>query len=182
MVSGGTFNIRNTIVTGNFIDVYGNFTSQGHNLITNPNSGNGGFTGPGDQVGVVAGLLDIAQNGGPTWTHALQSNSTAINAGGAYAPAYDQRYLLRDGASDIGAYEYGALSRRALKITSITHPANGHLILQGLGVANSAHTVQVSPDLTSGFSLSRHRHERCGRAQCNSTTRERSGQTSAFIV
>ena len=97
-------------------------------------------------------LAALANNGGPTRTRALQSGSPAINTGGdTYAPAYDQRYLLRNGTSDIGAYEYNSLTP-SLKISSITHLATGDIILQGLGVASAPHTVQVSSTLTSGFS------------------------------
>jgi hypothetical protein len=99
------------------VDASGTFTSLGYNLL-GKSDGATGFTATGDQSGTSAAPLDprlmaLANNGGPTRTHALQSNSTAINAGGASAPAYDQRYLLRNGASDIGAYEYNGLTHLA---------------------------------------------------------------------
>ncbi|MGI9088922.1 MAG: choice-of-anchor Q domain-containing protein [Chthoniobacterales bacterium] len=160
--NGGTFNVRNTIIAGNSsavaanADASGTFASQGYNLIGKAD-GASGFTAVGDQTGTVALPLNpllgtFGNNGGPTRTHALQSGSPAINAGdNTNAPAYDQRYLLRNGATDIGAYEFNGLTP-SVTITSITRPANGHIILQGLGVANSPHTVQVSSDLISGFS------------------------------
>ena len=152
---GSSFNIANTIIAGNSAsfapDAVGNFTSLGHNLIGNPQGANG-FTATGDQTGVNPQLASLGNNGGPTQTHALQSNSPAINAGdNTYAPAYDQRYLLRNGTSDIGAYEFNGLTP-SLKVTAITHLAAGDILLQGLGVANAPHTVQVSSNLTSGFS------------------------------
>jgi hypothetical protein len=55
-------------------------------------------------------LLPLADNGGPTWTRALQAGSPAVDAGNpAACPALDQRGYLRQGACDIGAYELGEL-------------------------------------------------------------------------
>src|SRR6185369_8551175 len=86
---GGQMNIRNTIVAGNGpggsgpdVDGYfipGTINSQGHNLIgSTPLSD---FTATGDQVGVDPKLAPLANNGGPTLTHALLLNSPALDAG-----------------------------------------------------------------------------------------------------
>ena len=136
------------------MDASGTFASQGYNLL-GKSDGATGFTATGDQTGTVAAPLDpqlgaLANNGGPTRTHALQSNSTAINAGGTNAPAHDQRYLLRNGTSDIGAYEDNGLTAN-VGISSIARLPSGQVILLGLGLANTPHTIQVSSDLTSGF-------------------------------
>ena len=98
--------LGNSIIAGNFSsanpatnpDLRGNFTSDGHNFI-----GDAGFSSGfsdnvnSDQAG-NAGAVKNAQldtskdNGGPTDTHALLSNSTAINAGDdSKAPSTDQR-------------------------------------------------------------------------------------------
>jgi hypothetical protein len=52
-------------------------------------------------------LHDLADNGGPTQTCALKTNSPALDAGmtGAHIPAVDQRGKPRDASPDIGAYE-----------------------------------------------------------------------------
>jgi hypothetical protein len=56
------------------------FVSNGYNLIGNGNA-TGAFNQTGDQVGVTDPKLDpLADNGGPTQTHALLSGSPAINA------------------------------------------------------------------------------------------------------
>jgi beta-glucanase (GH16 family) len=53
----------------------------------------------------LLGLL--ADNGGPTLTHALLSGSPAIDAGNpAACPATDQRGVARDAACDVGAFEF----------------------------------------------------------------------------
>ena len=97
-------------------DVRGNFTTDGHNFIGNVGFSSG-FTNnvSGDQVGTSslpkdAQLDALKNNGGPTDTYALLSTSTAINAGDdALAPPTDQRGYLRNGISDIGAFEFGGL-------------------------------------------------------------------------
>ncbi|HEY1014650.1 MAG TPA: choice-of-anchor Q domain-containing protein, partial [Herpetosiphonaceae bacterium] len=66
------------------------------------------LTGPGDQprvANVLAGPL--ADNGGPTWTHALLPGSPALNAGGMSCPGVDQRGVSRPqgAACEIGAFE-----------------------------------------------------------------------------
>ena len=56
----------------------------------------------------TAGLIDpiLADNGGPTPTHALPGASPALNSGVDPCPATDQRGVARnDGACDVGAYE-----------------------------------------------------------------------------
>lgn len=66
-------------------------------------------------------VAPLADNGGPTQTHALQAGSGAINIGNAAACAavgidgLDQRdHLRNDTQCDIGAFEYGAASATAV--------------------------------------------------------------------
>jgi len=64
------------------------------------------LTGPGDLPGVAPLLGPLANNGGPTDTHALLAGSPALDAGGT-CPATDQRGVTRPQgpACDIGAFE-----------------------------------------------------------------------------
>jgi predicted outer membrane repeat protein len=120
---GGIFNtnvatVRNTIVAENTAplnpDVDGPFTSEGYNLIGD-GTGAVGFTNGvnGDLVGTAGSPINpnlgaLANNGGPTQTHALNVGSPAIGTGNsAIAPATDQRGLTRPSGSavDIGAFE-----------------------------------------------------------------------------
>ena len=91
--TSGTVNIKNTIVAGNtdgsigtdHPDVSGTFTSSGYNLI-GKTDGSTDFTQTGDQMGTIASPLDpllaaLTDNGGDTKTHALQTGSSAIDAG-----------------------------------------------------------------------------------------------------
>ncbi len=119
--SEGRGSVRNTIVAGNLVDLggaspdaSGPFTSGGHNLIGD-GSGSPGFVNgvKGDLVGTADSPIDpllgtLANNGGPTQTHALLPGSPAINKGDSTdLPAADQRGFPRTvgGATDIGAFE-----------------------------------------------------------------------------
>jgi hypothetical protein len=121
---GGYLSLKNTIIAGNDaissyqattnLDVGGAFLSLGHNLIGNGDE-SVGLTNAvsGDQVGSGGSPVDplvgaLADNGGPTFTHALLTNSPAIDAGdNAGITATEQRGLLRlvGAAVDIGAFE-----------------------------------------------------------------------------
>lgn len=123
---GGTVNLGNTIVAGNFsqtnpdIDLGSNAFIQtvGGNLIGNNSDVSavfpaGNANGNGDFVGtsvapLSAQLAPLSNYGGATPTHALFPNSPAINNGnGAIAgiPLTDQRGAGRIGNLDIGAFE-----------------------------------------------------------------------------
>jgi hypothetical protein len=113
--------LRNTLIAGNAVGSSGTgpdcdstlggvYTSRGSNLIGNPGPSCTFVPAPAtadDLVGVDPVLGPLAQNGGPTPTHALLAGSAAIEAGdGACEPA-DQRGVVRPqgGRCDIGAVE-----------------------------------------------------------------------------
>lgn len=120
---GATFaqtRIDSSIVSGNAntdIDfVFGatnSFSSHGDNLIGDGNA-SGAFTAAGDQISVVdPGLDPLADNGGPTLTHAVRPSSPALDAvtTACPPPATDQRGVPRPSgaACDIGSFEYDDL-------------------------------------------------------------------------
>jgi predicted outer membrane repeat protein len=122
LANGGTSSVRNTIIAENLVDfggagpdLSGAFTSGGHNLIGDGTGATGFVNGTnGDQVGTAARPIDprlgpLANNGGPTLTHALLPDSPAINRGdNTDVPATDQRggqFLRSVGPTDIGAFE-----------------------------------------------------------------------------
>ena len=131
--SNGTVLVGNTIIAGNFnrdvgyepsvlsLDVSGNFTDAGNNLIGD-RTGSTGFT-TSTLVGTSANPIDpkltpLHNNGGGTLTHALLADSPAINAGkNALIPAgitTDQRGAgfdrISKGTVDIGALEFNGLN------------------------------------------------------------------------
>ncbi len=106
--AGNTVNLKGSILAGNTgtasgPDCGGALNSQGNNLIGNPGGCPVTPQLP-DVIGQAPGLEPLADNGGPTQTHALLANSPAINKGSADAPPADQRGITRNGP-DIGAYE-----------------------------------------------------------------------------
>jgi hypothetical protein len=99
----GALTMDNTIVAGN--------TSSG------PGDDNleGAYTGSSNLIGGDPMLGPLADNGGPTLTHALLPGSPAIDAGdNSNAPTWDQRGpgfpRIVNGTVDVGAYEVQAMA------------------------------------------------------------------------
>jgi hypothetical protein len=95
----GTETLNNTIVAGNFVDTFSSdvsgdwFDTANHNLF---GTALGGIVNGvnGNKVGFAVGTVldpNLADNGGPTRTHALISGSPAIDAGFANGASTDQR-------------------------------------------------------------------------------------------
>ncbi len=132
--------LRNTIIAGNSdpasADCYGSWgswNSQGYNLIGD-NSGCNYVAGTGDQVGIGSNPIDpqlgpLQDNDGPTFTHALLSDSPALDAGNPAGCTDPQGNLLTtdqrggprsvdgdgDGtpSCDIGAFEFAEVRANA---------------------------------------------------------------------
>jgi len=107
-----TLTLTNTIITGNHwyacekfaSGTTANVVSGGHNITQDDTCA----PAASDKVLTDAGIGALADNGGPTQTHALLAGSPAIDAADAAAsPATDQRGTARpQGAGhDIGAFE-----------------------------------------------------------------------------
>jgi hypothetical protein len=122
--SSASLNLQNTILsvgaTGANIVVTNSaaVVSQGGNLSSDAaggdgTAGQGGFLNQtGDKRNTDPRLdpAGLGNNGGPTATIALQSDSPAINAGkSANSPPLDQRARGRNGLVDIGAFEFGGI-------------------------------------------------------------------------
>ena len=122
MVAKGTVSLRNTIVAGNndisppgvgaSPDCTGSPISQGNNLIAD-RTGCGFAPRGSDETNVKALLGPLANNGGPTLTHALLPGSPAINAGARGVAPADQRGVPRR-APDMGAYEFARCGGRVV--------------------------------------------------------------------
>ena len=113
--NSGTAILRNTIVAGNTAstgpDAFGNFSSQGNNLIGNTSDAPG--FGGSDILGRSPLLGPLQDNGGSTDTHALLRGSPALNTipyatnGCGTHIRTDQRGLKRPQGKncDTGSYE-----------------------------------------------------------------------------
>jgi hypothetical protein len=123
--AGGISSSSNITITHSI--VWGNYTSTStqSNLFTTLSgtiSGDFNLLGSGSTIGGTHNIIGsdpllgpLADNGGPTWTHALLEGSPAINAGDpsiASPPDFDQRGdgydRISDGRIDIGAFEVQA--------------------------------------------------------------------------
>jgi len=109
-IGSGSYTLGNTIVANNTPnDCFGiNMTSAGHNLIEDAAACTIGGDTTGNIVGVDPVLGPLANNGGPTQTHALLAGSPAIDAAlDANCPSADQRGVTRPQGPhcDIGAFE-----------------------------------------------------------------------------
>ncbi|HMT07958.1 MAG TPA: FG-GAP-like repeat-containing protein [Pyrinomonadaceae bacterium] len=123
----GVVNLRSCLIGGNentvgsLADLYGSYVSNGFNLIRN----SVGVTITGDTAtdiyNVDPQILPLANNGGPTQTHAVRATSLAIDNGHSTSFLLDQRGFARpfndptvpnaptgDG-TDIGAFERQAV-------------------------------------------------------------------------
>ena len=128
---GGTLATRDTIVAANTdrnglapdcVQGSGTIASQGQTLIGTM-SGCTYTPASGDITGVDPKLGPLAQNGGPTPTHALLTDSPALNKGSGCA-RNDQRGVPRSagGACDIGAYELVRCHRRIVNYVGTNGP------------------------------------------------------------
>ncbi len=117
-----------------------NLTSGGYNLTSDSSCG---FAAAGDITSVTPNLGVLADNGGPTWTHALLPGSPALDAGNSTgAPAADQRGIYRPQgtAVDIGAYEYEvAWPVRIMDAVPVYYPT----IQEAYAAAASGETVET---------------------------------------
>ena len=132
--SSNRFNVGNTIIANNSgnttsPDVLGEVNSLGYNLIEDTT----GTTFTGTTATNITGqdpqLFPLANNGGPTQTHALMPGSPAIDKGSSFGLTTDQRGAMRpidnpsipnatggDGA-DIGAFEVQAPTAASVTIS-----------------------------------------------------------------
>jgi hypothetical protein len=142
-------------------------TSDGYNLSSD--SGGGYLSATGDQIGTDPKLGPLQNNGGPTFTHALLSNSPAIDKGKSLGVTADQRGAPRpfdfaslsnasggDG-SDIGAFELGAPRLNIQRVNAnavLSWPSYyGEITLQSVTnviASNSWATVAGTPVVVAG--------------------------------
>ena len=149
-IGGNGFTLTSTIVASNTHDFgdgtpdditteFENYTvdaDSSFNLIGDANAGGGLTDGENNNIVGADPLLEpLADNGGPTLTHAIPQNSPAVDAGAAFsADETDQRGSPFDrfvgDDPDIGAFEWAPFFLQALdgSATSTTSLADGTLL------------------------------------------------------
>ena len=120
---------KNTAANGNTCEMSGtmNLSWQGTNIVDD------NTCGPDPNILVADPLLSpLANNGGPTKTHALSPSSPAIDAVSCVV-ADDQRYVARPAgaACDIGSYEYVFAASITLDASDIVSSTTGTAIITG---------------------------------------------------
>ena len=139
-------------------DVSGGFNSGGYNIVGGANFGSGFTNGVnGDQVGTVNNrvnpqLYPLRDNGGQVPTHALRSNSPAINpATSNNAPTTDQRGAPRLGNADTGAFEFLPMVTNtndagagSLRQTVADVPTGGFVIFEDDFFRNQAREITLT--------------------------------------
>jgi hypothetical protein len=163
----GTIVMNHTLISGNTggwaPDCFtsGTITSQGHNLVGN-NTGCSVVPSTGDLVGTGANPINpllgpLADNGGPTATHALLPGSPAIDAGdNAGCPGADQRGIARpvDGNGDsIALCDIGAVERVSATGLVASILPGSRSVQVGAPATAFATIINAGPDLATGCSL-----------------------------
>ena len=148
----------NTAPTGPDFTGGGGLQSLGYNIIGN-NADAVISSQPTDQIGTPAAPIDpllgpLADNGGPTLTHALQAGSPAINRGDPAAPPQDQRGYGRAGVPDVGAFEYGGVAPATLgNVSTRAFVQTGDNVVIGGFIVQGTQTKRliiraIGPELT----------------------------------
>jgi hypothetical protein len=110
-------------------------------------------------VGIGIGdpqLMPLANNGGPTWTHAIPHTSGAYNTGVGCYPTTDQRYVPRDAKCDVGAFEFNDFTKVTLTIDANTKvDATGKALLTG--------TIKCTRNDTFRLALELHQDQKVGK-------------------
>ena len=153
--SGTTTTILATIIANplagtNCLISVGTLVDNGYNLDSGATCG---FSGTGTLNSTNPNLGSLANNGGPTLTHALVFPSPAIDAGtSSGTPTVDQRGVARPqgAAHDIGAFEFMA----AASTPEIGISGNATVIADGDGSPSPADHTDFG-STTEGLPLSR---------------------------
>jgi hypothetical protein len=132
--------------------------SHGFNLVGDGRS-SGAFNQPGDQTGVTNPMLGaLANNGGPTMTHALLPNSPALDAGDPGAvvvggvPQNDQRGAPYNRIFDGDGAGGGRIDIGAFELQPIVAPSGPEIVVLGrlVSIADGDTTPGMADDTDFG--------------------------------
>jgi hypothetical protein len=175
--SAGTLTVNNSTISGNSANNNGGGIGNGstatlnNTIVANNEGGNcaglpvtddgGNLEWPGNDCGFALSadplLGPLADNGGPTQTHALQPDSPAIDAAvECPPPATDQRGVSRPqgDACDIGSFELEKLDTEAPKVIS-TFPRNGGEVGPAVNVTATFSEDMQEASVINAFKLFR---------------------------
>lgn len=145
--------LRNSILSNNAQNCgnYYGFAYEGTNVVNDWTCADVAIT-PSDPL-----LLPLANNGGPTMTHAIPFNSPAFNKGVNCSVDVDQRYVPRDTKCDVGAFEFNDFTNVTIAIDPNVKvdAANGRALLTG--------TIKCSRDETLKVALELHQDQKVGK-------------------
>jgi len=154
-----TFTLRNSIVSNN---------GDGRNCFNPPGVIAGVSIANDSSCGIAPGILitdpqlaPLANNGGPSMTHALANASPAINAGTSCTVTTDQRYEPRDAQCDLGAYELAGGPTGGTTVTLTIDP--GARVNATTGSATVSGTIQCSQSATFGLRVVLVQTQKAGR-------------------
>jgi hypothetical protein len=140
--------LRNTVLANNGgkncpISGGATLVREGKNISDDDTCG-----GPSDIIIADPKLGSLADNGGPTMTHALLVGSPAINAAATCSLTVDQRYMPRDQQCDLGAFEFADFTTVTITIdpTSIVKQT-GWAVLTGTVTCSRAEAFNVGVEL-----------------------------------
>ena len=132
---------------------YFGFDYQGTNISNDWSCGEVGITVADPK------LFPLANNGGPSMTHAISHLGPAFNAGavGTLCGDVDQRYVARDAKCDVGAFEFNDWTKVTITIDPNVKvdAANGRALLTG--------TITCSRDETFKLALELHQDQKVGK-------------------
>lgn len=130
---GSEIVLANSILANSKVTIAGNVSDRGGNLSTDLNALL--ISGLSKRL-VNPSILPLANNGGPTATMGLLTNSPAINHGVAeFCPPFDQRGTNRIGICDIGAFEL------AFAQTNIALPPIPTNVLSSFSIARGTNQI-----------------------------------------
>jgi hypothetical protein len=154
-VNSGALVLRNSIISNNSDDNCTNGsllnTYEGKNLSDDDTCG-----GPLEIAIADPQLSPLADNGGPSRTHAISVGSPAINAGAACSVTVDQRYAPRDAQCDLGAFEFADFTT-----VDLTMASSAAVDLNGWAVVTG--TVRCSRNEVFDLRVRLHQSQKTGR-------------------
>jgi hypothetical protein len=158
-IPGGAVILRNAILANNGgescagVAPAAAITREGRNISDDDTCG-----GPAQIMIGDPEIGPLADNGGPTRTHALLAGSPAINAGTSCSVTVDQRHTPRDAACDIGAFEFGEFTTATVTIDPgvSVHQSSGAAVLTG--------TVRCSRDEAFGLAVQLVQQQKSGKS------------------